>query len=125
MRIQIINPNTTAAFTQLSLGAVVAHNPISNLRLGTGIMPFRALRERGVPICLGTDEAILYHEGKLCTLDEAALRQEAQEHAERLKTSQAAAAAAAGEWLPYYREMYLKAAATDVGLRRCSGDRDG
>ncbi len=39
-------------------GTVVAHNPISNLRLGSGIMPFRALRERGIPICLGTDEAI-------------------------------------------------------------------
>jgi len=39
-------------------GATVAHNPISNLRLGSGVMPFRALRERGIPICLGTDEAI-------------------------------------------------------------------
>jgi 5-methylthioadenosine/S-adenosylhomocysteine deaminase len=39
-------------------GSVVAHNPISNLRLGSGIMPFRQLRQRGIPICLGTDEAI-------------------------------------------------------------------
>ena len=40
-------------------GASVAHNPISNLRLGSGVMPFRAmLRDRGIPICLGTDEAI-------------------------------------------------------------------
>jgi 5-methylthioadenosine/S-adenosylhomocysteine deaminase len=39
-------------------GAVVAHNPISNLRLGSGVMPFRALHDRGIPICLGTDEAI-------------------------------------------------------------------
>ncbi len=39
-------------------GATVAHNPISNLRLGSGIMPFRRLRERGIPICLGSDEAI-------------------------------------------------------------------
>ncbi len=38
-------------------GALVAHNPISNLKLGSGIMPFRALRDAGVPICLGTDEA--------------------------------------------------------------------
>jgi 5-methylthioadenosine/S-adenosylhomocysteine deaminase len=38
--------------------AVVAHNPISNLRLGSGVMPFRKLRARGIPICLGTDEAI-------------------------------------------------------------------
>ena len=39
-------------------GAKVAHNPISNLRLGSGIMPFRALAQRGIPICLGVDEAI-------------------------------------------------------------------
>ena len=26
-------------------GCTVAHNPISNLRLGSGIMPFRALRD--------------------------------------------------------------------------------
>lgn len=38
-------------------GALVAHNPISNLKLGSGVMPFRALRDAGVPICLGTDEA--------------------------------------------------------------------
>ena len=41
-----------------SAGSVVAHNPISNLRLGSGIMPFRKLRQRGIPICLGSDEAI-------------------------------------------------------------------
>lgn len=39
-------------------GATVAHNPVCNLRLGSGVMPFRALRDAGVPICLGTDEAI-------------------------------------------------------------------
>ena len=35
----------------------MAHNPVCNLRLGSGIMPFRKLRDAGVPICLGTDEA--------------------------------------------------------------------
>lgn len=39
-------------------GAVVAHNPVSNLRLGSGVMPFRRMRERNIPICLGVDEAI-------------------------------------------------------------------
>jgi cytosine/adenosine deaminase-related metal-dependent hydrolase len=39
-------------------GAVIAHNPVSNLRLGSGVMPFRAARDRGVPIALGVDEAI-------------------------------------------------------------------
>jgi len=39
-------------------GTVVAHNPVSNLRLGSGVMPFRKLRDHGIPICLGTDEAI-------------------------------------------------------------------
>lgn len=39
-------------------GACVAHNPVCNMRLGSGVMPFRALRDAGVPICLGTDEAV-------------------------------------------------------------------
>ncbi|MFN0160885.1 MAG: amidohydrolase family protein [Burkholderiales bacterium] len=34
----------------------VAHNPVCNLKLGSGVMPFRRLARRGVPIALGTDE---------------------------------------------------------------------
>jgi guanine deaminase len=36
-------------------GARVAHNPGSNLRLGSGIAPIRAMRERGVEVGIGTD----------------------------------------------------------------------
>lgn len=39
-------------------GATVAHNPISNLRLGSGVMRWREMQDRGIPICLGVDEAI-------------------------------------------------------------------
>jgi cytosine/adenosine deaminase-related metal-dependent hydrolase len=39
-------------------GCTVAHNPVCNLKLGSGIMPFRRLQQHGVPICLGTDEAV-------------------------------------------------------------------
>ncbi|MDA7418690.1 amidohydrolase family protein [Xenophilus arseniciresistens] len=46
-------------------GAVVAHNPVCNLRLGSGVMPWRALHDAGVPIAIGTDE--------LCTDDTANL----------------------------------------------------
>ncbi|MEP6655689.1 MAG: amidohydrolase family protein [Betaproteobacteria bacterium] len=35
----------------------VAHNPVCNLRLGSGVMPFYQLRQAGVPLCLGSDEA--------------------------------------------------------------------
>lgn len=41
-----------------SAGAVVIHNPVSNLRLGSGVMPFRAMRERDITVALGVDEAI-------------------------------------------------------------------
>lgn len=39
-------------------GATIAHNPVCNLRLGSGIMPFRKIRDFGIPVCLGTDEAL-------------------------------------------------------------------
>lgn len=37
-------------------GCTVAHNPVCNLRLGSGIAPFRALRDAGIPVAIGTDE---------------------------------------------------------------------
>lgn len=37
-------------------GCTVAHNPVCNLRLGSGTMPYAALRRHGVPIALGSDE---------------------------------------------------------------------
>lgn len=39
-------------------GAVVAHNPNSNLRLGSGVMRWRDMHNSGIPVCLGVDEAI-------------------------------------------------------------------
>jgi len=39
-------------------GSVVVHNPVSNLRLGSGVMPLRAMLDRGIPVALGVDEAI-------------------------------------------------------------------
>ncbi|HEX9515981.1 MAG TPA: amidohydrolase family protein [Streptosporangiaceae bacterium] len=38
-------------------GSVVVHSPSGNLRCGSGLMPFRGLREAGTPIALCTDEA--------------------------------------------------------------------
>ena len=35
----------------------VAHNPICNLKIGSGVMRFRALRDAGINIAIGTDEA--------------------------------------------------------------------
>ncbi|MFQ5747749.1 MAG: amidohydrolase family protein [Gemmatimonadota bacterium] len=36
-------------------GAAAIHNPLSNLKLGSGIMPLGKLRIAGVPVLLGTD----------------------------------------------------------------------
>lgn len=38
--------------------AMIAHNPICNLRLGSGVAPFHAWQRAGLRICLGTDEAL-------------------------------------------------------------------
>jgi cytosine/adenosine deaminase-related metal-dependent hydrolase len=205
-------------------GASVAHNPISNLRLGSGVMPFRALYDRRIPICLGTDEAIaddsvnmwgvakmaglihniadpdyarwprasevldcligggahamrladrigavapgmeadlimldldtlsftplndldrqlvycengssvrltmvagqsIFRDGVLNTIDERALRQEARAlAAEQAGAAQTAEAAA--PWLPHYRNMYLRAAGTDLGMMRAVPSAD-
>ncbi len=40
-------------------GTTVAHNIMSNLRLGGGFAPIRMLKDKGVTTCLGTDNAIL------------------------------------------------------------------
>ena len=36
-------------------GSTIAHNPISNLKLGAGVAPLLRLRERGCQVALGTD----------------------------------------------------------------------
>lgn len=44
--------------TMAQSGATVAHNPVCNLRLGSGIAPFRRWRDAGLPVCMGTDEIL-------------------------------------------------------------------
>ncbi|MDP8986378.1 MAG: amidohydrolase family protein [Pseudomonadota bacterium] len=203
-------------------GAVVAHNPLSNLRLGSGVMPFRELMNRGIPLCLGTDEAItddsinlwnvaklaglihnltggdyaqwpkaaeilhclirggaralrlpnpigqvavghqadlilldldtlpftplndlqrqlvycepgtsvrmtmvagrvVYENGAVVGIDERALRAEARDLAAKRAATDASEADSAARWLPFYRDMYLKAASRDVGMQRWLG----
>jgi cytosine/adenosine deaminase-related metal-dependent hydrolase len=199
-------------------GCVVAHNPICNLKLGSGIMPFRKLRDADIPIALGSDEkaaddstdmwavakmASLIHRvtdpdyatwpqpreildcllhggargmrhseigsletdkqadlilldldhpaftplndirnqlvycangsavamtmvagrvvaerGQILSVDEAAIRAEIRERTAALHRELAETAQAAERLEPYYREMYRRAAATDVGFTR-------
>jgi len=35
----------------------IAHNPVSNLKLGSGIMPYKKMRDAGINVTLGTDGA--------------------------------------------------------------------
>lgn len=203
-------------------GCSVAHNPGCNLRLGSGVMPYRKLREAGVPICLGSDEAIaedtanmwsigklaatihtiadpdyrnwpkakeiLWHltrggsramrnqghvgmlapgyeadlilldlntlnftplndlyrqlvycedgssvrmtmvagevvvkDGEVLTVDEEAIKQEARELMQEYSKELEQARQAAEKLLPYYHEMYMRAAKRDVGMNRWVG----
>lgn len=38
-------------------GCSIAHNPVSNLKLGSGVMPWRPIHNARINVCLGTDEA--------------------------------------------------------------------
>ena len=61
----ILSPRTTIAHANwlddediaiiAEAGANVVHNVVSNLKLGSGIMPYSKMTEAGVHICLGTD----------------------------------------------------------------------
>jgi 5-methylthioadenosine/S-adenosylhomocysteine deaminase len=47
---------TDPEFEQVAhAGATIVHNPVSNLKLGSGVARVRAMRERGVHVALGTD----------------------------------------------------------------------
>ena len=48
-----LNPREIAMLA--SSGASVQHNPLSNLKLGSGVAPVRALLDAGVNVSLGTD----------------------------------------------------------------------
>jgi 5-methylthioadenosine/S-adenosylhomocysteine deaminase len=61
---------------------------------------------------------ILYERDSVIGIDEAAIRAEAREFASRHAAGQSVALEAAAAWLPYYREMYLRAAGQDVGMNR-------
>ena len=61
-------------------GATVAHNPISNAKLASGVAPVEALRARGIPVGLGTDSMLsnnalnLFQEMKFAVLLQRAHR---------------------------------------------------
>ncbi len=205
-------------------GCSIAHNPLCNLRLGSGVMTWRRMRNHGINVCLGSDEGCsddnanmwtvgkvagiihsitdpdyynwpkpkeivralirggaqamrnegrvgvlapgyeadlilvdlntlnftplndIYHHlvycengssvvmtmvagkvvmenGRLLTVDEEAIKAEARELMKSYRVELAKAAEAAKELEPYYREMYLRAAARDVGMNRWVGSK--
>ena len=64
---------------------------------------------------------IVCENGRVNSIDERALRAEAREHAEHRRAADVPALETAAQWLPYYREMYLKAAGRNVGMHRRAG----
>ena len=68
---------------------------------------------------------IRVRDGKVCGIDEEAIKREAREFAREIGDEIARAQSSAQELEPYYREMYLRAAATDVGMNRWAGSHSG
>jgi 5-methylthioadenosine/S-adenosylhomocysteine deaminase len=64
---------------------------------------------------------VVYENGAVVGLDEPALRAEARALAAQRAAADASEGDSAARWLPYYRDMYMKAAARDVGLQRWIG----
>lgn len=64
---------------------------------------------------------VVYENGAVVGLDERALRAEARDLAAKRAATDASEADSAARWLPFYREMYLKAASRDVGMLRWIG----
>lgn len=66
-------------------GASVSHNPVSNLKLGSGVAPVRRMREAGVALALGTDGAAsnnsldLFEEVKTGTILQRGVAQDPEE----------------------------------------------
>ena len=65
---------------------------------------------------------VVYENGAVVGLDEAALRAEARGIAAKRVAAAASEADGAARWLPFYRDMYMKAAARDVGMQRWIGN---
>lgn len=53
----VVHPSEQEIEILAQRGAGVSHNPVSNLKLGSGIAPLAALRDAGVLLGLGTDGA--------------------------------------------------------------------
>ena len=66
---------------------------------------------------------VVSRNGRVLTVDEEALKKEVRALVPEHRRGLARTAAAAAELHPYYREMYLRAAARDVGLHRWAGPR--
>ena len=64
------------------------------------------------------DGRIVYENGRINGVDEAALRRELRELAGDYREQLSRAAAEARRLEPHYRSMYLRAAAEDVGMNR-------
>ena len=76
----------------------------------------------GSPIHAARAGRVVYAGGAVTTLDERALRAEARALAATRRAALDAAAALVEPLRPAYREMYLRAAARDVGMTRWVGE---
>jgi cytosine/adenosine deaminase-related metal-dependent hydrolase len=124
----VINGGARAMREESRLGAIEPGHEADLILVDLDTMPFTPLNdlarqliycENGTSVRMTMVAGRVVYDGSSVTgLDEKALRAEAREIFGRRRAVLAEAARDADLWLPSYRAMVLKAAATDVGMNR-------
>ena len=115
--LRLTSAEVLKAYPQIPPGMMIQFTPLNDLRRQL------VYCENGssVRMTMVAGE-IVYENGQVRGIDEPALRAEAREQSVRMQQDNRAVREQAEQWLPFYRQMYLKAARREIGMQRWAGD---